>query len=269
MRRLRILVKALAPMLLLIAVAVWPTAVWAQGGSASPGSGLSGSAHDFTNAGVLPQQGSPVGDVGLCTFCHTPHKAITTELLWNHTLSQNNFHWDIAATTAGTLFPTFSGLTYKGPTAKCLSCHDGSVAIGDIAWFAESGPQSLQPTRHDTGEFNIGPGGNMAGNHPVAMPYPFNQLPSTYNGTTTGAGLVPTEWVPDPTALATAKIRLFKDVAGSITAGPVAGSAGMECSSCHDPHNKQAVDDLFLRGKLVGSGRSSGYICVQCHIKDQ
>jgi Doubled CXXCH motif (Paired_CXXCH_1) len=265
----RIFVRAGMWKLVLLTLALWPVTAWAQGGTATPGSGLSGSAHDFTNAGVLAQQGSPLGDVGLCTFCHTPHKALSTALLWNHTLSTNNFHWDIPATTAGTLFPTFLGNTYKGPTAKCLSCHDGSVAIGDVAWFAESS-QSLQSTKHNSGEFNVGLNGNMAGNHPVAMPYPFNQTPSTYNGTTTGAGFVPTEWVPDPTTLATAKIRLFQDDgAGNITAGPTSGRAGLECSSCHDPHNKQAVEDLFLRGKLIGNTRASGYLCVQCHIKDQ
>ena len=51
--------------------------------------------------------------MGLCTFCHTPHKALSTLLLWNHTLSTNSFRWDMAATTAGTTFPTFKGDTYK------------------------------------------------------------------------------------------------------------------------------------------------------------
>jgi len=237
----------------------------------SPGSGIQGTSHDF-----LAEDAAVVGGdtaamttepIGLCTFCHTPHKAISTELLWNHTLSTNSFSWDVPATTAGTQFPTFTGDTYKGATAKCLSCHDGSVAIGDIAWFMEGKPATpLNPMQHGATEaVNVGFGGNMAGNHPVAMPYPYLNVPNNYNGTTNGAMLATADWQADPTAN---NIRLFNDDGtGNITAGPVAGKTGIECSSCHDPHNRASVDDLFLRGKLVGSTQASGYICLQCHVK--
>ncbi len=212
--------------------------------------------------------------VGLCTFCHTPHKAISTLLLWNHTLSSNTFSWDVSKTTAGTDFPSFTGQSYKGPTAKCLSCHDGSVAVGDIAWFNEaphtgadnlSGGQTVDATHNIT--FVAGTG-QMKGNHPVAMPYPYNNAVNTYNASTTGAGAVLTEWQADPSLLASAKIRLFNDDgAGVISAGAVAAKTGIECSTCHDPHNKAAVDDLFLRGKLTGSAQTDGYLCLQCHKK--
>jgi hypothetical protein len=233
-------------------IALAPAGAWAAGG----GTGLAGTAHDFSAKG---------GGVGLCTFCHTPHKAITTPLLWNHTLSTNSFSWDAPTTTAGTPFATFKGDTYKGPTAKCLSCHDGSVAVGDIAWWNEGKPGSpLDNTKHGAGDtFNVGFGGNMAGNHPVAMPYPYNNGANTYNGVTTGAGATLSEWQPNP---ATNNIRLFNDDgAGNIKAGVVAAKTGIECSSCHDPHNKASVDDLFLRGTLAGS--STSYICLRCHIK--
>jgi hypothetical protein len=261
-------VKVVRWVLILLALVTFPGVVWAQGGTATPGSGISGSAHDFTGGGVLP---APSTAIGVCTYCHTPHKALSTLLLWNHTLSTNTFQWDVPATTAGTVFPKFVGNTYQGATAKCLSCHDGSVAIGDIAWFQESshtGANALDTTKHTSGEFNIGPGGNMAGNHPVAMPFPFNQQKSSYNTTTTGNAIILTEWQPDPTTLTSAKIRLFNDDgSGAITAGPVIGKTGIECSSCHDPHNKAAVDDLFLRGMLTGNSQASGYLCLQCHIK--
>ncbi len=254
--------KAFRVVLLMAIVMAGSTVAWGQGGSATPGSGIAGSAHDFTGGGALP---APSTAVGLCTYCHTPHKALSTLLLWNHTLSTNSFTWDVTSTTAGTQFPTIKGDTYNGSTAKCLSCHDGSVAIGDIAWFMEGKPAILDSTKHSSGEFNIGPGGNMAGNHPVAMPYPFNNVKNTYNLVTTGNAIVLTEWQSDPTAL---NIRLFNDVDGTgknISAGPLALHTGIECSSCHDPHNKTAVEDLFLRGLLTGN--TTDYICLKCHIK--
>ncbi len=242
--------KALRFVLVLAVIALAPTMAWAF----TPGAGIAGTPHDFSSKG---------GGVGLCTFCHTPHKAISTLLLWNHTLSTNTFKWDVPATTAGTPFPTFKGDTYKGPTVKCLSCHDGSVAVGDIAWWLEGKPAVLDNTKHGAGDpANVGLGGNMAGNHPVAMPYPYQNVANTYNGSKTGSGAELTEWQATPLA----NIRMFNDDgAGNITAGAVAGKTGIECSSCHDPHNKAAVDDLFLRGELKGT--TTAYICLKCHIK--
>lgn len=254
-------------------MALFPSMAGATDGAAG---GLSGTAHDFTLAGghtfdsvTVPPTG--LTDVGLCTFCHTPHKAYSTALLWNHTLSSNNFSWtDADATTAGTKFATFGGSSYKGPTAKCLSCHDGSVAIGDIAWYAEgsrTGTNNLNATRHNTPNdpMNVGLSGSMNGNHPVAMPYPLGSTPNLYNNTTTGANINFGEWQNPPMG----KVKLYQDNGGVITIadGTSAGKAGIECTSCHDPHNKQTDDDWFLRGKVTGNTQSGGYICLQCHIK--
>ena len=101
-------------------------------GSETPGGGLTGTVHDFTN-GFSTYANTAV--VGECTFCHTPHGAISTSLLWNHELSGLTYSWDTTATMAGTPFPTFADTAWAGPTAKCLSCHDGTVAIGSVNWF--------------------------------------------------------------------------------------------------------------------------------------
>ena len=247
--------KAIKLLVLVVGIVVLlPAVTWAAAG----GTGIAGTAHDFSSSG---------GGVGLCTFCHTPHRAISTQLLWNHTLSSATYSWDVPKTTAGTNFPTFTG-TYNGPTAKCLSCHDGSVAVGDIAWWNEGQPAApLDNLKHSWPDpFNVGATdgtlGNMKGNHPVAMPYPYLNVANTYNNVTTGAGATLTEWQATPLA----NIRLFNDDgSGNISAGPVAQKTGIECSSCHDPHNKQSVDDLFLRGTLTGN--TTDYICLKCHIK--
>ena len=74
------------------------------------------------------------------------------------------------------------------------------------------------------------------------------------------------EWQADPT---TNGIRLFTDVGGSVTAGATAGKTGIECSSCHDPHNGvgkvPTTSDFFLRGEMTGN--SATYICLKCHKK--
>jgi predicted CXXCH cytochrome family protein len=51
------------------------------------------------------------------------------------------------------------------------------------------------------------------------------------------------------------------DGAGNIANGPVVGTSGIECGSCHDPHNGAGVEDArFLRG-------TAGEICSKCHVR--
>lgn len=255
--------KAIRIVFFMAVIALIPAMGWAAA-APLPGSGIALTSHDFTAGDFLQ-----LSTIGECTFCHTPHKGISTLLLWNHTLSANTFSWDAANTTAGTPFAKINGLTYNGPTAKCLSCHDGSVAVGDVNWFMET--KGIVPGGElkitDPGHL-VGAGGSMSGNHPVAMPYPYQQVANTYNGITTssaatpGYGFVANEWQPTPVL----PIRVYNDDgSGNITGGPVAGKTGIECSSCHDPHNKAAVDDMFLRGKLTGN--TNDYLCLKCHIK--
>ncbi len=240
-----------------------------------PGGGFSGSPHDFSGvaAGTNQRAGGEV-TTGACSFCHTPHKAYTTRLLWNHTLSTNTFTWtDITMTMGGTALPTI-GANWTGPTRFCLSCHDGSVAIGDIAWFNRrqwTGATALisPDYRHNTGQFNIAAGPSLNGNHPVGHPYPFQRALNTYNSTTTGTAVYTPDFNPDPTTLG---IRLFNDDgAGVVTAGTVVGRTGIECTSCHGVHNEVGLvfDEPLLRGTKGGTGTGAGasYICMKCHTR--
>lgn len=229
-----------------------------------PGGGISGSKHDFSD------EGANTVTVGACTFCHTPHKAAQTRLLWNHTLSANTFNWDVTNTTGGTPYPSIA-TSWQGPSKFCLSCHDGSVAIGDVAWFraaSRTGGNAINSTKHDGGPtdpYQIATtAGSLAGNHPTAHPFPFNGSASTYNGVTTGTPALQSGWHADPTANG---IRLFRQSGSDVIAGTAIGATGIECSSCHDPHNGSGVTDVFfLRGRVDGNV-SQGYICTKCHNK--
>lgn len=232
-----------------------------------PGSGFAGSPHDFSgqDAGSDQRSGRTV-KTGPCTFCHTPHRAQGTKLLWNHTYSNNTYTWtEITQTTGGTPLPTITQ-DWTGPTKLCLSCHDGSVAIGDIAWFnrqAWTGGRAINKDRHDSGSKNIASTtGNMRGNHPVAHPYPFQQIGSTYNQATTGGRVKLVNFNPDPTSRG---IRLFNDATGEVIGRPVTGRSGIECTSCHGVHNEKGLveDDRLLRGSR-NSGEAN-YLCTKCH----
>ncbi len=223
---------------------------------AAPGDGLAGTSHDFSGIS------NPA--TGLCTFCHTPHNAMSQELLWNHTETVTTFSWVDPATTGGTTYPSFDGDTYKGSTSKCLSCHDGSVAIGDIGWWNGGVPGAPILNSFVTGGYQVGAGGDMTGNHPVTMPFPLGGAANTYNGVTNGASSLISGWQADPEALG---IRLFTDDgSGNITAGSTAGQTGIECTSCHDVHNGPNTQDVFFLLGMLG-GNTTDYICVKCHDK--
>lgn len=235
--------------------------VIAAPGDGSPGAGMATTSHDFSGETVGAET------TGMCTFCHTPHQGSSTSLLWNRALSTNvSFGWtDAVVTTGGTGLATIDRDTHTGPTVKCLSCHDTSVAVGDIGWF-DAGDPGTVGTDTVTANFQVGVGGDLDGNHPVGMPFPYLGAANTYNSQTSGTGAVASEWQADPEGLG---IRLFNDSAGdgsAISAGAVALTTGVECSSCHDPHNgSQVQGSYFLRG-LIG-GNTADYICVKCHAK--
>ncbi|MBI4528928.1 MAG: hypothetical protein HY695_34455 [Deltaproteobacteria bacterium] len=302
--------KKITLVLVPLAVLLIPLLAFAYTG----GAGLYDSPHDFMKPGHAAEFGVPMdlnpvtatnstnaGAIGICTFCHTPHRGVTSQLAWNHTLSANDFSWNDTTTIGGTSLPT-NLKTWSGPSKLCLSCHDGSVAIGDIAWYYRaartggaklSGMAGTGGTAYETdtlnlagllGKYNVGEGGDLSGTHPVGVPYPFNNSASTYNSIATGTYVATSQFVADPRG---SGIRLFRDTGSGVTAlvGAAAyadANVGIECSSCHDPHNGPTVkpDDLngrplLLRGTAWGDGAGVGnetyaagtddYICVKCH----
>jgi len=263
-----------AARLAVICCALMPAAVWATANS--PGSGMQGTTHDFTRPTASPPN---TYKIGMCTYCHTPHQAITQHLLWNHVLSTNSFSWDVTYTTAGTTLPTNALNSWQGSSTRCLSCHDGSVAEGDVNWWEGAGPQIVPSTGGKIPVDSFGnAGGALKGNHPIAVPYPYLQTANTYNTATTAAnfaGGIPAGWYLEWVSSPAYPIRLFNDNgSGIITAGAVAGKTGIECTSCHDIHNDEDVADplnlkdknnYYLRGTLTGNG--SANICEGCHQK--
>jgi predicted CXXCH cytochrome family protein len=200
---------------------------------------------------------------GLCVFCHTPHKGASSLLLWNHKFSTQAYGWtDVTEgkTTGGTAYPT-NLQTWSGSTRKCLSCHDGTVSVGSLYWSnASANPENAMAGPDQAGGKLANPAyiipkpatGDLSGNHPVGVPYSYDQSSSTYNGITTGPDVRLAQWVARPTG-----VKIFGAGGGG---APVAGAAGIECASCHDPHG--TGNAFFLRVTKTGS-----QLCLSCHIK--
>src|SRR3954451_17667369 len=72
----------------------------------------------------------------ICIFCHTPHRGTGETPLWNHALSSATY----TPYTSSTIKAAVGQPT--GASKLCLSCHDGTVALGLVN--SRSGPIEMQ-----------------------------------------------------------------------------------------------------------------------------
>jgi hypothetical protein len=177
--------------------------------------GIRNSNHDLSNTGTARIHNANTTANQICIYCHTPHHAQSTQLVWNHTQTSNTLSWGndldgnpLTATTMGTPLPT----ALKNASKRCLGCHDGSVAIGDVSNAGNGGSVVSSGGTYTITNFiaglesivnsangyqytdanghladvrkQIAVGGNMGGTHPVSIPYAGQ---TGYNGLTSKA----------------------------------------------------------------------------------
>ena len=80
--------------------------------------------HDLSASG--PGEVRALTEDRICVFCHTPHNATPFSPLWNKELKPMVYTLYESSTLSAV--PTQP----SGPSRLCLSCHDGTIALGDI-----------------------------------------------------------------------------------------------------------------------------------------
>jgi len=235
------------------------------------GPGIVNSKHDLRVFQLAGQSNNQV-----CIYCHTPHKSAEQNLIWNHTLGTGNYSFGATGpsgtpgrsqTSVGTSLPVSTTTFGAGPTKMCMSCHDGSVAIGVLNNIGSGvgGTIPTSPTTLNGTSMQIAAAtGGMGGNHPVAIPYP-DQAGAVYNNITTG---VTTGFASAAGSGGWADVASVQATGVKLHGGPSPGSYGMECSSCHDVHNNTVATTEGSPGKyfLRVSGDNSA-LCLACHRK--
>ncbi len=131
----------------------------------------------------------------ICIFCHSPHKSRPRAPLWNKNIAGTNYILYNSST-----FDATQGQP-DGSSILCLSCHDGTIALGEIA----SRPFPIEMTGQLAGESNLTT--DLSNDHPVSFVY------DALLATTDGQLKTP----PLPT------IELDNN-------------SKLQCTSCHDPH---------------------------------
>ncbi len=163
-----------------------------------------------------------------CTFCHAPHSGIGgITPLWNQKLSTSSYVPYTSTTDNSQATQPTLGRT----SSLCLSCHDGTVAVGQSAAY---GPLPVVGSMNAADSF----GTTLTGSHPFSLVLPIKDA----------ANLVASLASQGKTADPTGAIKLV--------------NGNIECTTCHSPHI-QAIDRIAQNFLIRDS--SNGQMCLACH----
>ncbi len=159
----------------------------------------------------------------ICIFCHTPHNSSPQPPLWSH----NN---------SGAVYTLYNSSTLNaipgqpdGSSILCLSCHDGTVALGSLV---------NRPTVSFAGGVTVMPAGKKNLSTDLSNDHPISFLYNSTLAVTDGQLITPLAITP-PVYLENSKVQ---------------------CISCHDPHK-----NLYTSFLVTTSQTSS--LCMSCHSR--
>jgi predicted CXXCH cytochrome family protein len=181
---------------------------------------VSQSVHNLSASG--PGQVRAASEQQVCIFCHAPHNTSGTRPLWNHQAPLASYRiYESSTLDAKPGQPT-------GASKLCLSCHDGTVALGAVL----SRGDRIRMIGGDfipAGLTNLGT--DLSDDHPVSFFYT-SGLAASDRQLATPSSLHET-------------VRLDAD-------------GQLQCTACHDPHNN-SFGDFLVRSTEFGE------LCMTCH----
>lgn len=242
----------------------------------------------------------------VCVFCHTPHGATTgVKPLWNRKMSTATY---TTYTSSSLDAQAIEGvLAQPGGSSKlCLSCHDGTLAIGSVNVLNGAGSDATQGTQ-SIGMSGTGAGGVMApgsgtttgftrfldtdlrNDHPISVSY--NKTLTDRDGELRDAtfnGVDATwEWVSAGTRIIGARNYRSQGGGGQQQkpklplemTGSSSDSGQVQCATCHDPHIRETDatkgNQKFLRQNRFQEvtptnayDKDGDIICLSCHNKN-
>jgi predicted CXXCH cytochrome family protein len=193
--------------------------------SASAFSNINNTKHNLSVSGPGPYKA--ITETRICVFCHTPHNATPATPLWNHQEESQNYV--VYTGDAGSPPPVYPDQPF-GYTKLCLSCHDGTVALGAVVSPSATIATTAGGPLPSSSLANFGT--NLSSHHPVSFSYSQAQKADT------------TGQLEDP-ALLPPSLEL-------------GGSGIVQCTTCHDAH-----DDTY--GNFLVMDNRYSAMCTSCH----
>jgi len=179
------------------------------------------SKHDLSIFG--PGSIRAVDEDRVCIFCHVPHNASPAAPLWNRHNPTTYYRIYRSRTTD-------ARIDQPGRDSKlCLSCHDGSVALGLTLDRPPNDPIHMTQPYMPSGPSNLT--SDLSDDHPIGLRY--------------DRALTNRDTQIRPRELVDHRIMLGK-------------RGELECTACHDPHN----DEL---GNFLRVTQRTGALCITCH----
>lgn len=194
--------------------------------------------HNFGNLSTGTVKSADSSEI--CVFCHTPHNANPAGALWNK--QDTGSTYDVYASQTLTAIMSPNAPTLGQPTGSsklCLSCHDGTMAIGSLLNMpGKTQAGTLNVTGADITAGKISSvstayiGTDLRDDHPISFEY---SLAFPANPEIVDPATLP----PDVKLDSTAKVQ---------------------CTSCHDPHGTAFP-------KFMVASLENGALCSTCHDK--
>lgn len=181
--------------------------------------------HNMSLSGTSPVKGA----LDPCLYCHVPHSGVQNAngALWSQTLSVQTYKTYTSTTLHNSGLQPMLG----SDSSLCLSCHDGTVAVGQTQPF---GQIQMSGNMYPADKF----GTDLSGSHPFSLKTPLVDAPDLVSSLTTS------HTTADPTGA----VKLINN--------------DVECTSCHTPHVQ--MTDKLSQNFLVRDS-SSGQMCLACH----
>jgi hypothetical protein len=214
--------------------------------------------HNLSVTGPGPVKATT--ETQICKFCHTPHGAVTAPL-WSHALSGASYIVPSAAMAQWTTLKSRPQNPPDGDSRLCLSCHDGTVAIGSIVNLGGATTTITMQGGSALAGGALSPsstgfiGTDLSGHHPVSIEVNNALINDKLVQCTDG---VVSFKVCNP--IVPIKLRPTSNL---YSGGPHTG-LGIQCSTCHDPHDDPIPgSSKFLR---LGTIQDASPLCTKCHL---
>ena len=190
----------------------------------SAGADVATTKHNLSSSG--PGTVKAATESQICIFCHTPHNATPSSALWNR-------RSPVAAYTP------YSSTTARGApgqpngaSLQCLSCHDGTIALGELRSLTTPITMAGAVTVMPAGAGRLGT--DLGDDHPVSFAY---------------TAALATQRKNELVNPATLPARVKLDASGQ-----------MQCTSCHDAHDNTNTKFLVM-------ANTASALCTTCHTK--